>query len=365
MASVRRALINIWKGGRSPPKISTSSDPASTPIPSARRRKRIAPPLPLQYPELILFHVLILPFALLLIPHTPLPGLATLSFSSSPNARNLDHPQPPFLDPLTADPGRTLLQAVLGTAAIIPWWAGWVRLWAREGRMTGRGVQERLDDKKDHADVGKRVDMWNAWVFTGYAALFYNFVSILFGAPITSHLWHTGFLSLLLSFLTVFIPAYALGPPVLHLPFLFHRSHKSERSSENNSAVVIQNDIWVRIFAEQDVQTPAERAMLYPAVGALSGAWVGVIPIGLDWDRPWQAYPLTPAYFGAAGYLIGAIAALVVSAVLYLAGVSEEEDALAGGSTELQTEKPKSAAAKKNAKAKEREKRKKVAGKDE
>jgi len=28
--------------------------------------------------------------------------------------------------------------------------------------------------------------------------------------------------------------------------------------------------------------------MVYPAIGTVIGCWLGVIPIALDWDRPWQ-----------------------------------------------------------------------------
>jgi len=36
---------------------------------------------------------------------------------------------------------------------------------------------------------------------------------------------------------------------------------------------------------------PIERALIYPAIGTFLGCWVGVIPIALDWDRPWQVRP--------------------------------------------------------------------------
>jgi len=31
-----------------------------------------------------------------------------------------------------------------------------------------------------------------------------------------------------------------------------------------------------------------ERTLVYQAIGTLFGSWVGIIPIALDWDRPWQ-----------------------------------------------------------------------------
>lgn len=45
------------------------------------------------------------------------------------------------------------------------------------------------------------------------------------------------------------------------------------------------------------------------AVGTMVGAWVGAIPIPLDWDREWQNWPVTivtGAYLGwAIGKLLG------------------------------------------------------------
>lgn len=69
------------------------------------------------------------------------------------------------------------------------------------------------------------------------------------------------------------------------------------------------------------------------------GAWCGVIPIGLDWDRPWQvralafvasilqlflpqAWPLTPAYGAIFGHVLGSLVAFSVSSVYLLAQAS-------------------------------------------
>lgn len=94
---------------------------------------------------------------------------------------------------------------------------------------------------------------------------------------------------------------------------------------------------------------PSERALLYPTYGALLGAWVGVIPIGLDWDRPWQvttgcalclqavklthlkAYPLTPAAGASLGYIIGALLALGMNILLFLVDADRLDSSEATG----------------------------------
>jgi phosphatidylinositol glycan class F len=40
-------------------------------------------------------------------------------------------------------------------------------------------------------------------------------------------------------------------------------------------------------------------------VGALVGAWLGAVPIPLDWDRDWQKWPVTVLCGLYAGYLLG------------------------------------------------------------
>lgn len=47
--------------------------------------------------------------------------------------------------------------------------------------------------------------------------------------------------------------------------------------------------------------------------GTLAGAYLGAIPIPLDWDRDWQVWPVT-VYVGAClGYAVGGIAHLLLS----------------------------------------------------
>lgn len=306
MATVGKALKNIASGKgakRLRPPTHFESDPAEIELVSLPNA------IPKQYPPLILIHVLLLSAALVLLPQTPLPDLPL-----PPPARGLDKPQHPFLAPITARPVLTLAWACLGATLLVPWWAGSLRRWVHDGTLGSRSIQLRLQ-----GDPHKRRDIWNACVFTGYTALTLHAVIVLFGAPFVQYVPHTALLALLLAVYTVFPPAYTLGPPRLGLPLL----------SASASNAVVQNDIWIRIFVERKTRKPAERCLLYPTYGACLGAWLGVIPIGLDWDRPWQAYPLTPAIGASLGYMIGALLAFGVNLLLFFADADRLE--LSGG----------------------------------
>ncbi|CAM9675421.1 unnamed protein product [Choristocarpus tenellus] len=44
-----------------------------------------------------------------------------------------------------------------------------------------------------------------------------------------------------------------------------------------------------------------------PAMGCAVGAWLGAVPLILDWNEPWQAWPLTVALGGLLGFSAGII----------------------------------------------------------
>lgn len=41
------------------------------------------------------------------------------------------------------------------------------------------------------------------------------------------------------------------------------------------------------------------------AFGCALGAWLGAVPIPLDWDREWQKWPVTVVTGAFGGYVVG------------------------------------------------------------
>ncbi|KAJ7201102.1 GPI biosynthesis protein family Pig-F-domain-containing protein, partial [Mycena pura] len=238
-------------------------------------------------------------FSALFLPRTPRVAELLAPDADPSQLTSRDRPQHPFLEPLTRSPAASLVCACAGAAVLQAWWGGWVRTWWIEFSLRGANVERRVD--RARADARKFTNLWKAWLATAVASGAFHAVLVLFGAPLTSHVLKTYLLALLLALLTVFPPAYTLGAPLLA------------------PDAVLTRLVWTRLFAEFSARTPMERALLYPAVGTVLGAWVGAIPIALDWDRPWQAWPLTPAAGAIAGYILASIAALTANAIRFFA----------------------------------------------
>ncbi|KAL1968384.1 hypothetical protein VTN77DRAFT_1913 [Rasamsonia byssochlamydoides] len=101
---------------------------------------------------------------------------------------------------------------------------------------------------------------------------------VLFGAPFTTHIPHTILCAAHMSLLSVTTLVYVHG---------------------------VDGAVWKEVWA---LARPAD-AVWGGAVGTGVGAWLGAIPIPLDWDRPWQAYPITILTGAYLGYAVGSLTA--------------------------------------------------------
>jgi len=63
--------------------------------------------------------------------------------------------------------------------------------------------------------------------------------------------------------------------------------------------------LFRRMFLEDQPKSDLEKRVYLVCVLMASGAWVGSLPMLLDWDRPWQQWPI-PVYYGAiVGWVVG------------------------------------------------------------
>ncbi|KAL1303834.1 hypothetical protein AAFC00_000291 [Neodothiora populina] len=97
---------------------------------------------------------------------------------------------------------------------------------------------------------------------------------ILFGAPITTHQLYTVLCGLHISLLAVLPLFYVHG---------------------------VDQPKWMQIAA---LNAPVDE-VFGASSGTLVGAWIGAIPIPLDWDREWQKWPITIITGAYIGYAIG------------------------------------------------------------
>ncbi|KAL1809791.1 hypothetical protein ACET3Z_026781 [Daucus carota] len=70
---------------------------------------------------------------------------------------------------------------------------------------------------------------------------------------------------------------------------------------------------WRRIFAHAKPNGPIDLLICLPAHGAVIGAWFGAWPMPLDWERPWQEWPICVSFGAMAGYMVGIVASFSIS----------------------------------------------------
>ncbi|KAL2004542.1 hypothetical protein VTN00DRAFT_3427 [Thermoascus crustaceus] len=99
---------------------------------------------------------------------------------------------------------------------------------------------------------------------------------VLFGAPLTTHNAHTLLCAGHMALLSAAPLIYVHG---------------------------VDGPVWREIWA---VNRPAD-PVWGGALGAGVGAWLGAVPIPLDWDRPWQAFPITILTGAYIGYAVGSL----------------------------------------------------------
>ncbi|KAJ5934063.1 Glycosylphosphatidylinositol anchor biosynthesis protein 11 [Penicillium verhagenii] len=120
---------------------------------------------------------------------------------------------------------------------------------------------------------------------------------VLFGAPLTTHNYETVLCAAHMALLSASPLIYVHG---------------------------MDGSIWKEVWG---IARPAD-TVWGSALGTGLGAWFGAIPIPLDWDRPWQAFPITILVGAYIGYALGALITrtpLLYGKCIQFAPESEEE----------------------------------------
>lgn len=85
--------------------------------------------------------------------------------------------------------------------------------------------------------------------------------------------------------------------------------------------------LWGQVILKKTT-SPTTTSEIYAytqAICALSGAWIGAIVLPLDWDRDWQAWPISCVISTYVGHSVGVLAALVWSSIKLLFGKKKSE----------------------------------------
>ncbi|XP_015924407.1 phosphatidylinositol-glycan biosynthesis class F protein isoform X1 [Parasteatoda tepidariorum] len=123
-------------------------------------------------------------------------------------------------------------------------------------------------EKMNKRSENREFSVWGALVALFCSICVYAVISILLGAPIYKDWGATLYFSSLMTLLTVY--------PLIWYYFF----------SDSISSVL-------KVITDTKFDNMMENHLQSILIWTIMGAWVGAFPIPLDWDRPWQKWPIT------------------------------------------------------------------------
>lgn len=128
----------------------------------------------------------------------------------------------------------------------------------------------------------KVMKVFRSCLLFSISCLVFHGIIVLYGAPLLESLLETFLFAVLLSTFTTLRCLCLLGPS-LHA--------------------------WIRVFSKNGAMSIWDTSLQITTACSVFGAWLGAIPIPLDWDRPWQVWPVSCTLGATIGFTIGLVGA--------------------------------------------------------
>ncbi|XP_019404905.1 PREDICTED: phosphatidylinositol-glycan biosynthesis class F protein isoform X1 [Crocodylus porosus] len=114
------------------------------------------------------------------------------------------------------------------------------------------------------------------------SCIVFHGITVLYGAPLIQSVLETFLFAVLLSTFTTLNCLCMLGPNI---------------------------QAWIRVFSKNGAMSIWDNSLQITTMCSIVGAWLGAFPIPLDWDRPWQVWPISCSLGATFGYVAGLIIA--------------------------------------------------------
>lgn len=116
-----------------------------------------------------------------------------------------------------------------------------------------------------------------SFILASFSVPLFHVIFVLFGAPLLTHPAETFLCSAVLAVLSVYPIFYTHG---------------------------VDSKAWTAVCG---INAPKDETFC-GFWGGIVGAWLGAVPIPLDWDREWQRWPVTIVVGIVVGYIVGRLA---------------------------------------------------------